>query len=77
MNRPWFTDESVLCLNEDKKKTRSWFQGLRQLSVPLDGIKYGLIRTIAYQGENVKTLAADTGRDSKILYDINASVYIM
>jgi len=46
------TDRSVLYLNEDKRKTRSWFQVCGNLNVPLEGTKYGLIRSIAFDGEN-------------------------
>lgn len=40
------TDESVLYLNEDKKRTRKWFQVCGNLNVPLEGTTFGLIRTI-------------------------------
>lgn len=40
------TDESVLYLNEDKKRTREWFQA-RGNDVPLGGTKFGFIRRIA------------------------------
>ncbi len=42
------TDQSVLYLNEDKKQTRSWFQVCGNLNVPLEGTKYGLIRSITF-----------------------------
>lgn len=42
------TDQSVLYLNEDKKRTRSWFHVCGNLNVPLDGTKYGLIRSITF-----------------------------
>ena len=48
------TDDSVLYLNEDKKRTRSWFQ-VCGISVPLNGTKYGPIRTIAQAEEKSKT----------------------
>ena len=41
------TDDNVLYLNEDKKRTREWFQ-VCGISVPLEGSKFGLIRTITY-----------------------------
>lgn len=40
-------DANILYLNEDKKKTRKWFQ-VCGISVPLEGTKFGLIRSIAY-----------------------------
>lgn len=40
-------------LNEDKEKARSWFHVCDNLNVPLDGIKYGLIRSITYTDEFV------------------------
>ena len=45
------TDHNVLYLNEDKKRTRSWFQ-VCGIHVPLDGNKFGLIRSIRQFGEN-------------------------
>ena len=45
------TDHNVLYLNEDKKRTRSWFQ-VCGIHVPLDGNKFGLIRSIRDSGEN-------------------------
>ena len=43
------TDDSVLYLNEDKKRTRAWFQVCGNLNVPLEGTKFGFIRSITYQ----------------------------
>ena len=40
------SDESVLYLNPDKKRTKAWFHS-RGTDVPLDGIKFGSIRSIA------------------------------
>ena len=45
------TDKTVLYLNENKKKTQNWFQ-VCGISVPLEGTRYGLIRTITYKGES-------------------------
>ena len=42
------TDDTVLYLNEDKKKTRNWFQVCGNLNVPLEGTKFGLIRSIPF-----------------------------
>ncbi len=47
------TDESVLYLNKDKRRTRSWFQVCGNLNVPLEGTKYGLIRSITFDEEKV------------------------
>ena len=38
---------NILYLNEDKKRTRNWFQ-VCDNSVPLEGTKFGLIRSISY-----------------------------
>ena len=43
------TDASVLYLNEDKKRTRTWFHVCDNLKVPLDGTMFGFIRSITYQ----------------------------
>ena len=48
------TDTSVLYLNEDRKKVRSWFHVCGNLNVPLDGTKYGLIRSISFENEKSK-----------------------
>lgn len=56
------TDESVLYLNEDKKKTLDWFQVCGNLNVPLEGTKFGVIRSITYDGSDVNT-AADSQFD--------------
>lgn len=47
------TDDSVLYLNEDKKRTRAWFQVCGNLNVPLEGNKFGFIRSITYQNAEV------------------------
>ena len=47
------TDDSVLYLNEDKKRTRAWFQVCGNLNVPLEGTKFGLIRSITYQDTKI------------------------
>ena len=56
------TDESVLFLNKDKKKTRSWLQICGIESVPLEGTKYGLIRSISFTPEigNTQNSVTDT-----------------
>ena len=47
------TDASVLYLNEDKKRTRTWFHVCDNLKVPLDGTKFGFIRSITYQDTKI------------------------
>lgn len=42
------SDESVLYLNPDKKRTKAWFQA-RGTSVPLGGTKFGSIKSIAHR----------------------------
>ena len=48
------TDQSVLYLNADKRKVRSWFQVCGNLNVPLEGTKYGLIRSISFEDAKSK-----------------------
>ena len=47
------TDDSVLYLNEDKKRTRTWFHVCDNLKVPLDGTMFGFIRSITYQDTKI------------------------
>lgn len=47
------TDESILYLNENKKKTKEWFQ-VRGNRVPLEGTSFGLIRSIQLGDADVK-----------------------
>ena len=56
------TDESTLYLNEDKKKTRKWFQVCGNLNVPLDGTRFGLIRSISFDDESVNAKASKKSR---------------
>lgn len=46
-------DANILYLNEDKKRTRKWFQVCGN-SVPLNGTTFGLIRSIAYTEKESK-----------------------
>lgn len=46
------TDETVLYLNEDKKRTRKWFQACG-IQVPLGEAKFGFIRSISQNTESV------------------------
>lgn len=48
------TDDSVLYLNENAKRTRSWFHDCGNLNVPLAGTKYGFIRSITFENEKSK-----------------------
>jgi len=50
------TNESILYLNENKKKTRNWFQVCGISNVPLEGTKYGLIRSMAFENEKGNSL---------------------
>lgn len=54
------TDETVLYLNEDKKKTAKWFQVCGNLNVPLEGTRFGVIRIISFKEENVKYSLKDS-----------------
>ncbi|MBQ2743389.1 MAG: hypothetical protein IJF32_11375, partial [Oscillospiraceae bacterium] len=53
------TDTTVLYLNENKERTRSWFQVCGNLNVPLDGTQYGLIRSISYADGSVNIQKSD------------------
>ena len=46
-------DGTVLYLNEDEKRTRKWFQ-VCDHTVPLEGTKFVLIRSIACVSDGVK-----------------------
>lgn len=56
------TDESVLYLDPDKKRTRDWFQA-RDNVVPLGGTKFGFIRSIADFSGEVNTQEQFSERD--------------
>lgn len=61
------TDESVLYLSENKKRTREWFQA-RDNVVPLGGTKFGVIRSIAYSDMNVNPsagISSEAGEETK------------
>ena len=47
------TDDTVLYLNEDKKRTRTWFQ-VCGIQVPLGETKFGFIRSISQKEPSVK-----------------------
>lgn len=46
-------DDSILYLNPNKKETKKWFNALGR-STPFGGTKFGLIRSISFQTEEVK-----------------------
>lgn len=47
------TDDSILYLDKDKKRTRKWFQAIG-IQVPLGGTKFGFIRSVSQSDDNVK-----------------------
>ena len=47
------TDDTVLYMNEDKKRTLQWFQACG-IQVPLGGTKFGFIRSISQKASSVK-----------------------
>ena len=62
-------DSSVLYLNENKKRTRDWFQA-RGIDVPLGGNNFGFIRSITYTDPDVKkSIRTDSLTDREILAD--------
>ena len=52
------TDDTVLYINEDKRKTRKWFQACG-IQVPLGETKFGFIRSISQKSESVKSGKAE------------------
>ena len=70
------TDDTILYLNENKKRTQRWFL-VHGIQVPLDGSKFGLIRSIAQKSENVKRkkstaqLSRKAPRPSGVTYEIS------
>lgn len=62
------SDESVLYLDINKKRTRDWFQTLGT-HLPLSGTKFGFIRSIAQDTENVNLQLQDPSQitDREIL----------
>ena len=51
----YLADQNILYLDEDKKRTDTWFQALGR-STPFGGTKYGPIRSIPHSGQNVNTV---------------------
>lgn len=66
------TDESVLYLGEDKKETKAWFR-LLDNDVPLEGTKFGFIRSISQKELSVKHQKKKTS-NREILADALESV---
>ncbi|MBQ2828105.1 MAG: hypothetical protein IJF20_02565 [Clostridia bacterium] len=58
------TDDTVLYLNEDKKRTRKWFQACG-IQVPLGETKFGFIRSISQK--NSKSQEKNSDRDPEAL----------
>ena len=50
----------ILHLNEDKKRTRDWFQ-VCGIHVPLEGTTFGLICSIAYNDKESNTTLCEFG----------------
>ena len=55
-------DDTVLYLNENKNKTKAWFQASR-IKMPLGGTKFGLIRRIALSDDLVNDKYSQSDRD--------------
>lgn len=71
-------DNNILYLNEDKKRTRNWFQ-VCDISVPLNGTKFGFIRSIAYvdpksQEENLQGILRSDRNNAPTFYSYMAKV---
>lgn len=66
-------DDNVLYLNENKKKTRNWFQVCGN-SVPLNGTRYGLIRSLTYKDADVKSSIREIIDEDG--YDYGQGVYL-
>lgn len=58
------TDENVLYLNEDKKRTRKWFQ-ICGIQVPLEETKFGFIRSISQPETNVNPSGEKTFKQTR------------
>jgi len=69
--RRQITDDSVLYLNPNKKETSAWFQALG-IRVPLGGKRFGFIRSIAGDTQNVKY--SDTADDKRNLFSMSDMV---
>lgn len=59
------TDDTVLYLCENKKRTRKWFQACGIL-VPLGGTQYGFIRSISQSGKNVNGFSEKKSSDVSV-----------
>lgn len=61
-------DSNILYLNEDKKRTRRWFQVCGN-SVPLEGTTFGFIRSIAYTDAKSQGINTDKKITEKFSFD--------
>ena len=52
------TDQTILYLNEDKKRTQKWFQACG-IQVPLGETRFGFIRSISQKNDSVKDKLSD------------------
>lgn len=64
------TDDSILYLNPNKKETTAWFQA-RGIHVPLGGTRFGFIRSIAGNNENVKFSMSDVVEETRDLLAVH------
>lgn len=65
------SDQSILYLNEDKKRTRKWFQACG-IQVPLGETKFGFIRSVSQMPETVKFSDRDYSFDPELVADLQA-----
>ncbi len=59
------TDDTVLYLCENKKRTRKWFQACGIL-VPLGGMQYGFIRSISQNNKYVNSFSEKNSSDAPV-----------
>ena len=69
------TDESVLYLGEDKKRTLQWFQACG-IQVPLGGTKFGFIRSISQNYKKSNTISKKTSNSREESADHEQTVRI-
>ena len=61
------TDDTVLYLGEDKKRTRKWFQACG-IQVPLGETRFGFIRSISQKSDFVKRKFSDRDSYAPVFY---------
>ena len=61
------TDDTVLYLGEDKKRTRKWFQACG-IQVPLGETRFGFIRSISQKTDSVKRKFSDRDSYAPVFY---------